>query len=95
MKKCTACGETKPFTFFFKDKRAPDGHVAKCRSCVAAQRKENNGEAIHTIKIRDVPCDTCDQTAYCWDKGMMCANFSVWLDRGRPNDRPKVPDRHV
>ena len=32
-KKCTKCGEVKPSTFFYKDKRAKDGYHSWCRKC--------------------------------------------------------------
>jgi len=32
-KKCTQCGEVKPSTFFYKDKRTKDGYHPWCRKC--------------------------------------------------------------
>lgn len=33
MKTCTKCGDSKPLTEFYKDKRGKDGRYAACRAC--------------------------------------------------------------
>jgi hypothetical protein len=93
-KKCTGCGVVKPVTFFYGDKRAPDGLLTKCRSCLAEARKKA-GASKHTVLVRDVPCDGCYSAQHCGEEGLMCANFDHWVAWGLPNDKPKIPDRFV
>ena len=95
VKECTGCGVVKPVNFFYTDKRAPDGRVTKCRSCLAGARKQATGVSKHTDMVRDVPCDDCDNFQYCGDEGLMCANFEHWMVLAKPNDTPKIPDRFV
>jgi 5-methylcytosine-specific restriction endonuclease McrA len=38
-KRCTKCGETKPFTEFWKDKRGKNGLSARCKSCKGTQNR--------------------------------------------------------
>jgi hypothetical protein len=38
-KKCSVCGEAKPITEFFKNKRSRDGHAAACKACRTARNK--------------------------------------------------------
>jgi len=38
MKKCSKCGETKPFSEFYKEPIKKDGHAAWCRACCAIYR---------------------------------------------------------
>ena len=40
MKRCTKCGETKPFTEFYKHKNNIDGHTYHCKVCDAERRKQ-------------------------------------------------------
>lgn len=37
MKTCNRCGEMLPLDEFYKEKRAPDGHYARCKTCHIAQ----------------------------------------------------------
>lgn len=39
-KTCTKCGIQKPLEEFGKDKKRKDGHVAQCKECLKAYRKE-------------------------------------------------------
>ena len=41
MKKCSACGETKPGTEFWRDNAASDGFVSKCKKCSVENRISN------------------------------------------------------
>lgn len=34
-KTCSACGETKPLSEFYKDKKSSDGHKSQCKHCVS------------------------------------------------------------
>ena len=40
MKKCTKCGEQKPLSEFYKNKKLKDGHQAHCKLCSAKYGKE-------------------------------------------------------
>ena len=49
-KNCSKCGEKYPITFFYKDKRQPDGHRPDCKICKSECDKlyrERNKETIH------------------------------------------------
>jgi 5-methylcytosine-specific restriction endonuclease McrA len=39
-KECRTCGEFKSFAEFHKDKRQPDGHVSKCKTCRNERMKQ-------------------------------------------------------
>lgn len=55
MKRCSKCGEIKPFNDFLKHKRNRDGLESQCRACQKASRKakrEANGDA-ERAKCRD------------------------------------------
>ncbi len=51
MKTCTKCGETKPFTEFYKHKISKDGYRSQCKSCRKQYRQENR-EAINERERR-------------------------------------------
>jgi hypothetical protein len=56
MKQCFECGETKELSSFHKHKAMKDGHLNKCRSCVAAWTKEYRalkGRAKEDVKRRE------------------------------------------
>lgn len=38
-KRCRKCGEVKPLTEFYRSKRHPDGHRARCKDCCNEQRR--------------------------------------------------------
>jgi hypothetical protein len=38
-KRCSKCGEVKPLTEFYRAKRHPDGHRARCKDCCNEQRR--------------------------------------------------------
>ncbi len=40
-KKCFKCGEVKPLSEFYKDRRMNDGHLGKCKDCTRLDAKEN------------------------------------------------------
>ena len=40
MKTCNQCKQTKEFTEFHKNKRKPDGHQERCKTCRSAYRAE-------------------------------------------------------
>ena len=39
-KRCSKCGQHKPLTDFYKDKRYKDGHASYCKDCQKASRNE-------------------------------------------------------
>ena len=39
-KKCSKCGEEKPLTEFYRDKKSPDGHTYRCKECARRAGKE-------------------------------------------------------
>lgn len=43
-KACTKCGETKPLTEFFRQKRGKFGRRSMCKACVSARDNANNRE---------------------------------------------------
>lgn len=48
MKKCYACGNTKPLSEYYRDKSRPDGVSSRCKECDKKKRKafyEKNGRA--------------------------------------------------
>ena len=40
MKTCTRCGHTKPLTEYHKQAKAPDGHRARCKTCLTREARE-------------------------------------------------------
>lgn len=46
MKRCTRCGETKPFEQFSKDKSRKDGKQLRCKQCNAAYHADNRSEEV-------------------------------------------------
>lgn len=45
-KVCSKCGETKPLTDFYKDKKASDGHQSWCKRCVSADNAQRARKAL-------------------------------------------------
>jgi hypothetical protein len=45
-KVCSKCKKLKPLTDFSPDKRAPDGRVWRCRSCVAEYKRSRTHQEI-------------------------------------------------
>lgn len=41
MKTCTKCGQGKPLTEFYTDKRISDGRKSRCKECLLEKRKQN------------------------------------------------------
>jgi len=52
MKRCSKCGETKPFAEFHKLKRSKDGHKSQCKVCKAEAHKRYREENREAIKER-------------------------------------------
>lgn len=49
MKACSKCGESKPLSSFYANRKAADGHRGDCKSCVLKSRREryeNDGETL-------------------------------------------------
>lgn len=44
-KTCSKCGETKPLTDFYKDKKASDGHQSWCKRCVSVDNAQRARKA--------------------------------------------------
>lgn len=44
-KVCSKCGETKPLTDFYKDKKASDGHQSWCKRCVSVDNAQRARKA--------------------------------------------------
>ena len=51
-KRCTKCGEIKPFNKFSKNKRGKDGYQSYCKSCVGEYWKEHKTEIIAQRRSR-------------------------------------------
>lgn len=67
-KTCTKCGETKPLTDFYKDKKASDGHQSWCKRCVSvdnaqrarkakAEKRTAKAEQTQTVVVRETLTD--------------------------------------
>lgn len=39
-KRCSCCGNVKPFDFFYRDKKAADGHQSWCKYCKSRKKKK-------------------------------------------------------
>lgn len=63
-KTCSKCGETKPLTDFYKDKKASDGHQSWCKRCVSvdnaqrarkakAEKRTAKAEQTQTVVVRE------------------------------------------
>ncbi len=75
MKTCTTCGETKPLSEYYNDRRASDDKVSRCAACCygaykdwRARNREKNlsknsrAQAKRATFLRDAkdrPCDRC------------------------------------
>lgn len=46
MKRCAKCGETKPLTDFYKDKKASDGHQSWCKHCAHVDNAQRARKAL-------------------------------------------------
>lgn len=67
-KTCSKCGETKPLTDFYKDKKASDGHQSWCKRCVSvdnaqrarkakAEKRTAKAEQTQTVVVRETLTD--------------------------------------
>ena len=67
-KVCSKCGETKPLTDFYKDKKASDGHQSWCKRCVSvdnaqrarkakAEKRIAKAEQTQTVVVRETLTD--------------------------------------
>jgi 5-methylcytosine-specific restriction endonuclease McrA len=68
MKRCSKCGEMKPFASFHKDRARKDGLQGRCKPChiaavSAAIRKNPTRHRIQTDKYRDTHRDRVRETA--------------------------------
>ena len=46
MKRCSKCGETRPISDFYKDKKATDGHQSWCKLCISRKSAERARKAL-------------------------------------------------
>lgn len=46
MKRCSKCGETKPLSDFYKDKKASDGHQSWCKHCAHVDNAQRARKAL-------------------------------------------------
>ncbi len=59
-KTCRKCGETKPATEFGRDRRYPDGRLARCKACRSAARRVWHAARHGTLAIPEVKvCKKC------------------------------------
>ena len=49
MKRCSGCGETRDFEFFYRCRRLPDGHQAWCIRCMRVYRRQPGVRAAYRI----------------------------------------------
>jgi hypothetical protein len=52
-RRCSTCGESKPLTNFYKDKRARDGYGYSCKPCAKARARANYFENHEERKSRN------------------------------------------
>lgn len=50
MKKCNKCGEVKPVSDFYKNKRTKDGLSYACRDCMYENKAEQRGQTVKEYK---------------------------------------------
>lgn len=64
-KVCICCGEIKPITEFYKDKKATDGHQSYCKRCsaVKAAERARKGLAEKRAKQQQKPADNPEKKA--------------------------------
>lgn len=67
-KVCSKCGEVKPITDFYKDKKASDGHQSWCKRCVSidnaqrarkakAEKRTAKAEQTQMVVVRETLTD--------------------------------------
>lgn len=52
LKKCSRCGKEKPSEYFYKEKRAKDGHTSACKRCILSRQSEYAKKNKLKISIR-------------------------------------------
>lgn len=67
MKICTKCKENKPLTNYFKDKRAKDGHLSKCKVCVLKYQRDN-ADRIRDYRKKYFQRPEVKEKTYKWSK---------------------------
>lgn len=67
-KKCSKCGEDKPLTDFYKDRKAPTGLCYRCKSCFKvfyrnyyARLKKLKVERMANVKHNPEYCQVCSE----------------------------------
>ena len=61
-KLCICCGETKPITEFYKDKKAADGHQSYCKTCLSRKAAERARKARAEKRAQREAAKTAEQT---------------------------------
>lgn len=73
LRRCSGCGEVKPLSDFFVDRRRKDGYMRKCKSCIRAvsepRRKEMIKSEAYIQKMR-TPAAIAKRKAYYASKGL-------------------------
>ena len=87
-KRCYTCKDTKPLSYFHKDRTKDDGHSGRCKSCVSkyeAAHYAENKEAIlkrqrryRRDKIARGICHSCQEPQFL-NAGQYCLHHNIYI----------------